>query len=193
MKLISIGIVFILLVSCKNIENNKNVKTTSIRSKDSLSNKLSKDSILLKKDVLIDEILNNEFANTPLGEFDFINYNLSTFFTGNCDLLKQTTVNKYTNEIDTLIVFKKRNSVVRFYKTREKVMLDSLDVSEQKFVRFNLGLDISMNKKEILNLFNVNSTSSFADTIAIVDEEATTSVKLIFIENKLKRIIVLPW
>lgn len=180
--------IFIFLVNCTNLENKKDVKPSPIR-KESLNNKVvTTGNIALKN-----EIINNQFTNAPLGEFNFIDKNLSLFFKGSYDVHKTAKVNEFTGNIDTLINFKKGNSLVRFYKNNEKIMLDSLNVSDKNFVVFNFGVDIDMNKDRVLNIFKANKNEVFSDTISIVDEEENSSVKLLFINKKLKKIIILPW
>ncbi|MFC7775169.1 hypothetical protein [Flavobacterium sp. GCM10027622] len=190
MKVLGTVMILIFLVSCNNnSENKKNLELSPVKSKESLNNKVvSADSLVVKT-----EIINNEFANAPLGEFDFFDKNLSSFFKGTYDVHKTTTVNKYTDGIDTLITFQKRNSSARFYKTNEKVMLDSLNVSDKSFVTLKFGVDIGMNKDEVLNLFKVNKKDSFSDTISIVDDEGSSSVQFIFVDKKLKKMLILPW
>lgn len=149
MKTLQILIIFIFLISCNNADNRKDINSSSIIEKKDLPAKITAtNNIALKK-----EIINNKFANAPLGEFNFSNKDLSLFFKGNYDVNKTTTTNKFTGKIDTLITFQNKNSLVRFYKTEEKVMLDSLNVSDKDFVAFNLGVDIDMNKDKFLNTY----------------------------------------
>lgn len=143
--------------------------------------------------ILKNEIINNQFANAPLREFNFIDKNLSSFFKGSYDVNETTTTNKFTDDTNTLIAFQKNNSVVRFYKTKEKVMLDSLNVSDRNFVIFNSGVDINMDKDEVLKIFKVNGKETFSDTISVVDDEGNSSVKFIFKHKKLKKVVILPW
>ncbi len=180
---------FILLVGCNNVENKKDVDSSLIEKK-VLPAKVvaTNNTIVLKK-----EIVNNQFTNAPLGDFNFIKKDLTLFFKGRYNVNKTTTVNKFTGKIDTLITFQNKNSLVRFYKNDEKVILDSLNVSDKNFVKFYLGVDIDMNKDKILNIFEVNNKDSFYDIISIIDDEGNSSVELSFINKKLNKIIVLPW
>lgn len=171
------------MVSCNNVEEKQDTDALPVQEQ-----MISKNSAILKN-----EIINNEFGNAPLGEFNFRDKNLSSFFKGSYNVNKTATVNKFTDGIDTLIVFKKNNSVVRFYKTKEKVMLDSLNVSDRNFVVFNAGVDINMDKDEVLNILKVNGKDSFSDTISVINEEENNSVKFIFNDRKLKKVIIFPW
>jgi hypothetical protein len=190
MKTLQILMLFIFLVSCNNVDNKKDLNPSSVIVKKELPAKITatNNNIALKK-----EIINNQFANAPLGEFNFINKDLSLFFKGSYDINKTTTTNKFTGKIDTLITFQYKNSLVRFYKTEEKVMLDSLNVSDKNFVTFNLGVDIDMNKDKFLSTFKVNKKDFFSDTISIIDDEGNNSIELSFINKKLNKIIILPW
>lgn len=188
MKILQILIIFTILVSCNNSENKKYVNSSPIQKKESTNDKVITNNIVLKN-----EIINNQFANAPLGEFNFIDKNISLFFKGNYDINKTTIANKFTGNIDTLIIFQRKNSIVSFYKTKEKVMLDSLNVSDKNFVSFNLGVDIDMNKDEVLNIFKINKNDSFSDTVSVMDDEGNTSVKFLFSDKKLKKIMILPW
>lgn len=48
-------------------------------------------------------------------------------------------------------------------------------------------------KKNVLSLLKTSKNHPFSDTISVVDDEASSSVKLLFAKDKLKRIIILPW
>lgn len=189
MKVVVFVAVIAFFVSCKNVENKKDIELLKIENNDTLNrNQITIENITYKK-----EIIDNEFANMPLGEFDFIDKDLSQFFTQSYEEFITFKVNKYTNDIDTLITFKKGNSVVRFTKTTDKILLDSLNVSENNFVKFKPKLEIGMYKNEVLKLFEVNPKYSFSDSISIIDDEGSASVQFYFKENKLKKILVLPW
>lgn len=187
MKVLQILIIFILLVSCNNLENKQDIGALPIKEQ------TNDDTVIKNNELLKNEIINNQFANAPLGEFNFIDKKLSSFFKGSYDINKTPTTNKFTSDIDTLIVFQKNNSVVRFYKTKEKVMMDSLNVSDRNFVIFNSGVDINMDKDEVLKIFKVNTKETFSDTISVVDDEGNNSAKFIFKDKKLKKVVILPW
>ncbi|MDQ6528061.1 hypothetical protein [Flavobacterium sp. LHD-85] len=188
-KTLQILIVFIFLASCNNAENKKDINSSPLIKKKNLPSKaISTNNIAFKK-----EIINNQFANAPLGEFNFINKDLSLFFKGNYDINKTLITNKFTGKIDTLITFQNKNSLVRFYKSEEKVMLDSLNVSDKNFATFNLGIDIDMSKNKFLSIFKTNKKDTYSDTLSIIDDEENSSVELSFINKKLNKIIIRPW
>jgi hypothetical protein len=97
MKTLRAFIIFIFLVSCNNVEEKQDV--------DALPSQEQGSPKVINSVILKNEIINNQFANAPLGEFNFFDKNLSSFFKGSYDVNKTTTTNKFTDGIDTLIVF----------------------------------------------------------------------------------------
>lgn len=174
-----------LLISCSNGKNNKpedsHITPMPIDTLNSNGNKKS----------LRTEIINNEFANAPLGDFDFHNNILSSYFKEKYRTYNSTVQNDFTDDIDTLIYFQRAKSIVRFYKTKEKIFLDSLNVSDSNFVTLKGGLDIGMQKRDFLSYFKERK-ELYADTISVTNGE-NSSVSFLFVNGKLNKILIYPW
>jgi hypothetical protein len=198
------NIVFLscLMFSCTNKKQLQESNSTQIDSlqisiskiKDSTNTSETKDStsIIDKKDSLRVEIINNNFANAPFGVFEFKEKNLSKCFKEKYDIQNSTIKNKYSEDIDTLIYFKGKKSIVKFYKTREKIFLDSMNVSEKNFILIKGGLDIGMNKKDFLNYFKC-SQLKYSDSISVINDEGNNAINFIFLKDKINKITILPW
>jgi hypothetical protein len=189
MKTLITFMICIVLFSCNKLETKKNKSSLQKKNKEILEDKMK----VIDSTVLNIEIINNQFANQPLGDYNFDSENLFLYFKGSYDVHKEPVQNEFSSNIDTLITFQKKNSFVKFHKTNEKVLFDSMNVTDKNFVIFSLGVDIDMDKDQFLEKFKVTKKESFSDTILIVDDEGSTSVKVIFTNNKLKNIIILPW
>lgn len=166
-------LLLLLTVSCSNTEKKTAVGTTATAN------------------VLRKEIVNIEYANMPLGQFDFSEKELADYFKGEYKVDKTPVENKYTGAIDTLISFKSRKSIARFYKNSEKIFLDSLNVSDRGFVRMRNNFDIGMGKDDFLSHFKIKN-GSYGDSIVITNEE-NNSVSFLFSNNKLYKIAIMPW
>lgn len=185
MKNIYLAISIQFIISCSNAE---------------------KDSVLNHNDLVVNsqhlkavdhqqtfktEIIDYDFANAPLGDFNFNNKDLSTYFNGEYDIIKTTARNKFTENVDTLISFKRAESSVRFYKTNSKTFLDSLNISDSNFVSLRNNFDIGMSKKDFLNYFKVEE-DGYLDSISVTNEE-NSFVSFLFTKGRLDRILIVPY
>lgn len=138
------------------------------------------------------EIINSRFSNHPLGDIAKEEKGLTSSFAGMQFPSRIPIQNIYNGEMDTLLAYRNRNSLVRFYKSSEKILLDSLDIRDSNFIRMMGGLDIGMSKPDFLRYFQAVG-NEFGDSIAVIDEERTVPVHFYFKEDKLVRIQILHW
>lgn len=135
------------------------------------------------------EIVDNKFSNMPLGESNFLNQDLRKYFRGTYDISKQIVKNRYTDAIDTLIYIRGGKSSVKFYKTNDKILLDSVVVMDKNFIILKKDLEIGMDKQAFLKQFRIKNTSYYADSISVIDDEGNGFVSFIFSNKKLKKIV----
>lgn len=142
-----------------------------------------------ERDSIQSQIVNADYSGAPLGKIDleFVDELSSEEY----QISKTLIESKYSEETDTLIWFKRGNSVVRLYKSKEKIWMDSLDVVDKNFLKFRGGIDIGMPKIDFLKYFNINN-EEFGDSISVNNEE-NNDVYFFFKNKKLMRILILPW
>ncbi len=187
MKLNLLLILFIIL-GCNEVKKQPTVPAMS-NHEESPDEKLELDSLATLNFI---EIENNEFANSPLGSFNFNNSNLVNFFKGNYELRHEIIKNRYVDLMDTLILFKRNNSIVRFYKTKEKILLDSLAVDEGNFVVLKNNIDIGMSKQRFSEIFYL-STLQLSDSVIVSNDEGSSQLSILFKNGKIAKIYKMPW
>lgn len=184
----SIIIASILLITCRNSsvsKSNSTIEGSLVNKNAIILNPLKDSSNQVSQREI--EIIANTFANMPLGEFNFFNNKLSNYIKGNYTYLMHPVPNKYSSIIDTTITFIRGNSILRFYKTDNKILLDSLNIVDSNFVLFSHDIDIGMSKKDFLKAFGKDS-KNFSDSDTVVNDENSSSVTAIFKDKKLNRI-----
>lgn len=135
------------------------------------------------------EIINKDFANMPLGYDQFKEAYFNILFNGRYNIYKYPIKNKYADHIDTLIYIKKGNSVAKFYKTIDKMMLDSLSIEDSNFTNFIRKIDVGYSKAALLAEFGAIDRKTYGDSINIVNDEYDGEVTIYFDKkNRVKKI-----